>query len=43
MSSRVTFLIGADGKVLRVWPDVDPRVHAKEVLAAVEASAPAQR
>jgi peroxiredoxin Q/BCP len=40
MSSRVTFLIGADGKVSRVWPDVDPGVHAKEVLAAIEATTP---
>lgn len=37
MASRVTFLIGVDGKVARVWPDVDPGVHAKEVLAAIEA------
>jgi peroxiredoxin Q/BCP len=37
MSKRVTFLIGPDGKVARVWPDVDPAVHAEEVLAAVEA------
>lgn len=43
MASRVTFLIGADGKVARVWPDVDPGVHAKEVLAAIEAMAPTPR
>jgi peroxiredoxin Q/BCP len=36
MTSRVTFLIGADGRVLRVWPDVDPSVHADEVLAAID-------
>jgi thioredoxin-dependent peroxiredoxin len=36
MSSRVTFLIGKDGRVARVWPDVDPGVHAAEVLAAVD-------
>jgi len=44
MASRVTFLISADGRVLRIWPDVDPGVHAGEVLAAVDAadrSAPA--
>lgn len=35
MASRVTFLVGSDGRVLRVWPDVDPGVHADEVLAAV--------
>jgi len=41
MSARVTFLIGADGRVARIWPDVDPGVHANEVLAAAEASEPA--
>ena len=39
MSSRVTFLVGADGKVLKVWPDVDPGLHADEVLAAAGANA----
>lgn len=34
MTARVTFLVGADGRVARVWPDVDPGVHADEVLAA---------
>jgi peroxiredoxin Q/BCP len=34
---RVTFLIGADGKVARVFPSVDPGVHADEVLAAIAA------
>lgn len=31
---RVTFLIGKDGRVARVWPDVDPAVHAREVIDA---------
>jgi peroxiredoxin Q/BCP len=34
MDSRVSFLVGPDGRVERVWPDVDPAVHADEVLAA---------
>jgi peroxiredoxin Q/BCP len=34
MSKRVTFLVGPDGKVSHVWPDVDPGVHADEVLGA---------
>ncbi len=38
MLSRVTFLVGADGRVKKVWPDVDPGVHADEVLAAAKAS-----
>ena len=33
--SRVSFLIGADGKVAKVYPDVDPAVHADQVLADV--------
>ncbi|RYE87040.1 MAG: peroxiredoxin, partial [Myxococcales bacterium] len=32
MPSRVTFLIDAGGKVARVYPDVDPGVHAERVL-----------
>ena len=38
MTSRVTFLVGPDGRVVRVWPDVDPGVHANEVLAAAAQS-----
>jgi len=34
MSNRVTFLVGPDGRIAQVWPDVDPGVHASEVLAA---------
>jgi peroxiredoxin Q/BCP len=34
MDARVSFLVGADGRIERVWPDVDPAVHADEVLAA---------
>ncbi|HEY0466630.1 MAG TPA: peroxiredoxin [Polyangiaceae bacterium] len=41
MDARVTFLVGADGRIARVWPNVDPAVHAKEVLAAVETPNPA--
>jgi peroxiredoxin Q/BCP len=32
---RVTFLIGADGKIKQVWPAVKPQEHAGEVLAAL--------
>ena len=31
---RVTFLIGPDGKIKKIWPQVKPDEHAKEVLAA---------
>jgi peroxiredoxin Q/BCP len=30
---RVSFLVDKDGKVAKVWPSVDPGVHADEVLA----------
>lgn len=32
MDHRVTFLLGRDGKVAKVYPEVDPGVHAGEVL-----------
>lgn len=32
---RATFLIGADGRIVKAWPKVKPEGHAKEVLAAV--------
>ena len=34
ISARVTFLVGRDGKIARVWPEVDPAVDARNVLAA---------
>jgi peroxiredoxin Q/BCP len=33
--ARTTFLIGPDGKVSRVWPNVSPEGHAQEVLSAL--------
>ena len=35
LTARVTFLVGPDGKIARVWPKVDPVVSASEVLDAV--------
>jgi thioredoxin-dependent peroxiredoxin len=35
--ARVSFLIDPAGRVARVWPDVDPALHAGEVLAAATA------
>jgi peroxiredoxin Q/BCP len=32
---RVTFLIGPDGRIKKIWPKVKPLEHAKEVLAAL--------
>jgi peroxiredoxin Q/BCP len=35
---RASFLVGADGRVVRVWPKVNPDGHATEVLAALDAA-----
>ncbi len=35
---RTTFLIGGDGRVLKVWPKVKVPGHAEEVLAAARAA-----
>ena len=32
---RVTFLIGPDGRIRKIWPAVKPEEHAEEVLAAL--------
>jgi len=32
---RVTFLIGPDGKIKKIWPKVKPEEHAEEVLAVL--------
>jgi peroxiredoxin Q/BCP len=32
---RVTFLIGPDGRIKQIWPQVKPAEHAAEVLAAL--------
>jgi peroxiredoxin Q/BCP len=34
---RVTFLIGPEGRIRRIWPQVKPDEHAAEVLAALKA------
>jgi len=33
---RASFLIGPDGRAVRVWPKVKPDDHATEVLAALD-------
>ena len=32
---RVSFLIGPDGRIKKIWPQVKPEEHAAEVLAAL--------
>jgi thioredoxin-dependent peroxiredoxin len=34
-TNRVTFLIGPDGKIKKIWPQVKPDEHVEEVLAAL--------
>jgi thioredoxin-dependent peroxiredoxin len=33
---RVTFLIGPDGRIRKIWPKVKPEEHAREVLAELK-------
>jgi len=33
---RVTFLIGPDGRIKKIWPKVKPEEHAAEVLEALQ-------
>jgi peroxiredoxin Q/BCP len=35
VAERVSFLVGPDGRIARVWPHVKPSEHAAEVLAEV--------
>lgn len=37
-ASRVTFVFGRDGKLARVFPEVKPRGHGAQILAAIQAS-----
>ena len=34
---RISYLVGADGKVLKAYEKVDPNTHASEVLADIDA------
>ncbi len=34
-TNRVTFLIGPDGRIKKIWPSVKPEEHVEEVLAAL--------
>ena len=37
MARRISYLVGGDGKVLRVYDTVNPASHAKDVLGALAA------
>jgi peroxiredoxin Q/BCP len=34
-AKRISYLIGADGRVERAWAKVDPKAHTEEVLKAL--------
>jgi peroxiredoxin Q/BCP len=40
LDRRVTYVIGEDGRILRVYPNVDPAGHAKEIIADLGADKP---
>jgi peroxiredoxin Q/BCP len=33
LDRRITYVIGPDGKILKVYPNVDPSVHADQILS----------
>ena len=35
---RMTFWVGEDGKIRRVWDNVTPKGHAEEILEAMRAA-----
>jgi peroxiredoxin Q/BCP len=36
IAARTTFLVDRDGKIARVWPNVDPVLNVTEVLGAAQ-------
>ncbi len=40
LDRRVTYVIGADGRILKVYPDVDPAAHARQILRDLGAENP---
>ena len=40
LDRRITYVIGEDGRILRVYPQVDPGTHASEIIRAVGADKP---
>jgi peroxiredoxin Q/BCP len=43
LSARVSYLVAPDGRIARVWPKVDPVLHAGEVLDAALALKPGSK
>lgn len=40
LDRRITYVIGEDGRILQVYPQVDPGTHASEIIQAVGADKP---
>jgi thioredoxin-dependent peroxiredoxin len=36
MANRVTFIIGPKGRIVKIYPEVDPKVHAEQVIAELK-------
>lgn len=42
-TNRITYLVGRDGKVVKVYPEVDPATHALELLKDIKAVIKAEK
>jgi peroxiredoxin Q/BCP len=40
LDRRITYLIDGDGKIVKVYPRVDPSSHASEILEVLDKSSP---
>jgi thioredoxin-dependent peroxiredoxin len=40
LDQRVTYVIGADGRILKVYPEVDPGTHARQIIHDLGADKP---
>ncbi len=36
MANRVTFIINPKGRIVKIYPNVDPKVHAEQVIAELK-------
>lgn len=36
LNKRVTYVIGEDGKILKVYPKVDPAIHSNQILSELQ-------
>jgi peroxiredoxin Q/BCP len=42
-TNRITYLVGRDGKIAKVYPEVDPATHALELLRDLKAIIKAEK